>query len=367
MHRYRKGVRLDLSFDSLNGRSAIEFADLRALLRSTLQGITEDLIENNSSLYLLPISMPRTPARSVYEAALRPRTSDARNTNFVLKFEVEGLETAKYSPRRMLNSVQSQTFRAGRWIGGEFGITKKSFMNSSNSQSPPVPVNFTLLISMQGIDNSGEPSGEVYFEDKIKVRFDQSQNTLKVTRSVQNRLAGVTDSAVQTTKTLFDRSRTVMGNTSVLIRNSLPFTSDRSNLETDTRRAGGLAKTVLRDNKLTIAPVSFESSLSDALQSVVSSSLTVINCSVEELKLYTAAGMGSGSFKLNQGARAGIAIGDKFIVSSESFSSARQPISSSQLDNLAIGEVVRTSEYSSDFIIMEGPAQAATWLSATPF
>jgi hypothetical protein len=367
MHRYRKGVRLDLSFDSLNGRSAIEFADLRALLRSTLQGITEDLIENNSSLYLLPISMPRTPARSVYEAALRPRTSDARNTNFVLKFEVEGLETAKYSPRRMLNSVQSQTFRAGRWIGGEFGITKKSFMNSSNSQSPPVPVNFTLLISMQGIDNSGEPSGEVYFEDKIKVRFDQSQNTLKVTRSVQNRLAGVTDSAVQTTKTLFDRSRTVMGNTSVLIRNSLPFTSDRSNLETDTRRAGGLAKTVLRDNKLTIAPASFESSLSDALQSVVSSSLTVINCSVEELKLYTAAGMGSGSFKLNQGARAGIAIGDKFIVSSESFSSARQPISSSQLDNLAIGEVVRTSEYSSDFIIMEGPAQAATWLSATPF
>ena len=153
MHRYRKGVRLDLSFDSLNGRSAIEFADLRALLRSTLQGITEDLIENNSSLYLLPISMPRTPARSVYEAALRPRTSDARNTNFVLKFEVEGLETAKYSPRRMLNSVQSQTFRAGRWIGGEFGITKKSFMNSSNSESPPVPVNFTLLISMQGIDN----------------------------------------------------------------------------------------------------------------------------------------------------------------------------------------------------------------------
>jgi hypothetical protein len=93
----------------------------------------------------------------------------------------------------------------------------------------------------------------------------------------------------------------------------------------------------------------------------------VINCSVEELKLYTAAGMGSGSFKLNQGARAGIAIGDKFIVSSESFSSARQPISSSQLDNLAIGEVVRTSEYSSDFIIMEGPAQSATWLSATPF
>ena len=367
MHRYRKGVKLDLSFGNLVGQSTRDFNDLKALLRSTFQGLTEELIQGNSSLYLLPTSVTRAPAKSLYEAALRPRTNDARNANLVLKFEVEDIEFVQYSTRQMFKSAQSQTLKAGRWVGGEFGIMKKSLMESGNSAALPAPINFNLLISMQGTDSLGEPSGDTYFEDRIRVRFDQVKNTLEVIRSVQNRLAGVKDSALRATSSLFDRSRLVMGTTRTLISNSLPFSSNRDNAGTDARNAQRRTETAQRDDRFNLSPATFESSLLDALQSVVVTSVNVVNCNVEELKLYTAAGMGPGSFKLNQGAIAGIAIGDKFIVSADRFSSARQPISSSQLDNLAIGEVVRTSEYSSDFIIIDGPIQAAAWLSATPF
>ena len=368
IHRYRKGVRLDLSFGNLGGVSTREFNDLKALLGSTFQGLTEELIQNNDSLYLLPTSVStRAPAESSYQAALRPRTNDVRNANLVLKFEVEDIEFVQYSTRRVLKNAQSQTLKAGRWVGSELGIMKQSLMKSGKTAALAAPINFDLLISMQATDASGEASGETYFEDRIRVRFDQVKNTFEVIRSVQNRLAGVTDSALRTTRTLFDRSRLVMGTTRSLISNSLPFMSNRDNAETDTRNAQQGTETNLRDDRFNPSRASFESSLLNALQSVVVSSVNVINCNVEELKLYTAAGMGPGSFKLNQGARAGITIGDKFIVSADSFSSVRQPISSSQLDSLAIGEVVRTSEYSSDFIIMDGPTQAATWLSATPF
>ena len=71
--------------------------------------------------------------------------------------------------------------------------------------------------------------------------------------------------------------------------------------------------------------------------------------------------------RLNQGVVAGISIEDCFILSESNFSRSLNPISSDQLENLALAEVVRVSQFSSDIRILEGPDQTVVSLSAIPF
>jgi hypothetical protein len=71
--------------------------------------------------------------------------------------------------------------------------------------------------------------------------------------------------------------------------------------------------------------------------------------------------------RLNQGLVAGINIGDRFILSESNFSTSLNPISSDQLENLALAEVIRVSQFSSDIRVLEGPEQDVASLSAIPF
>jgi hypothetical protein len=108
--------------------------------------------------------------------------------------------------------------------------------------------------------------------------------------------------------------------------------------------------------------------ISASLRSVLGASVERINCDVEELKTYRAGGPdGGGTLRLNQGLVAGINIGDRFILSESNFSTSLNPISSDQLEDLALAEVIRTSQFSSDIRILEGPDQDVVSLSAIPF
>ena len=108
--------------------------------------------------------------------------------------------------------------------------------------------------------------------------------------------------------------------------------------------------------------------ISAGLRSVLGASVERINCDVEELKTYRVGGPdGDGILRLNQGLVAGINIGDRFILSESIFSKSLNPISSDQLQDLALAEVIRTSQFSSDIRILEGPDQDGVSLSAIPF
>ena len=76
---------------------------------------------------------------------------------------------------------------------------------------------------------------------------------------------------------------------------------------------------------------------------------------------------GASTIKLNQGTIAGISVGDQFILSESNFSTSLNPISSDQLESLAIAEVIRTAQYDADLRIIEGPSQDLYSLSAIPF
>ena len=71
--------------------------------------------------------------------------------------------------------------------------------------------------------------------------------------------------------------------------------------------------------------------------------------------------------RLNQGLLSGINIGDRFILSESDFTSGMNPISSTQLENLAIAEVTEISEYSSVLRVIEGSQQDLYSLNAVPF
>ena len=104
-----------------------------------------------------------------------------------------------------------------------------------------------------------------------------------------------------------------------------------------------------------------------SFRSVIKSSIEQINCEVEELKTYLADGPGPEIIKLNQGIISGISVGDRFILSESNFSTSLNPISSDQLESLAIAEVIRIAEYNADLRILEGPSQDLYSLSAIPF
>jgi hypothetical protein len=85
------------------------------------------------------------------------------------------------------------------------------------------------------------------------------------------------------------------------------------------------------------------------------------------LKTYLADEPGPEIIKLNQGIISGISVGDRFILSESNFSTSLNPISSDQLESLAIAEVIRIAEYNADLRILEGPSQDLYSLSAIPF
>jgi hypothetical protein len=320
-HKYRKAISIDTTSVILENIPDQEFEAILASLRSEITMSATSAITENSNYYVIPISYERNMISSQYEAALRPRpnSADPKNTNFIIKAEITNLRPVNYSPEGIYNQGLVQAQRVGKFVANGFKNVLKAYPERAASSAPSF--DFDVEISFQRADGLSENAEKVINKKVVALRFDRGENKIKLREPLVDRLINVA-------------SR--INNQDLAVNE--PSASARD---------------------LAFITASFRSVLADSVEQV--------NCEVEELKTYRLAESEEGALKLNQGLVAGINIGDRFILSESNFSSSLNPISSNQLENLAIAEVIRTEQYSADLRILEGPNQDLFSLSAIPF
>ena len=323
-HRYRKAISIDTSSVSSEDFVDQQFGAILASLKSEIHMSAASAIAANERYYIIPIDYGSKVITSQYEAALLPQTSsaDSRNTNFIIKAEIANVNPVKYSAGRMYEKGLTQARRVGKVISTELGLGLRSVLTSSPGKAISsvslASINFDLKISFLSTRGLKEN-----FEKTIELRFDRENNSIKLREPLLNQLTNFT---------------------SRLNYKNISFNESSSSA---------------RD--LAYITASFKS--------VLESSTAQINCEIEELKTYLSDvdGESAATIKLNQGIIAGISVGDRFILSESNFSTSLNPISSDQLESLAIAEVIRTAQYSADLRIVEGPFQDLDSLSAIPF
>ena len=321
-HRYRKAVSIDTTSVSSEDFADQQFGEILASLRSEINMSATSAIAANESYYIIPIDYGLKIITSQYESALLPKTrsADSRNTNFIIKAEVTNVNSVIYSAGRMYEKGLTQARRVGKLISTELGL--KSVLTASPGKATSsvvlASIDFNLKISF--LRNGGLREN---FEKTIELRFDREENRIKLREPLLNQLTNFT---------------------SRLNYKNISFNESSSS-------ARDLAH------------------ITASFRSIIESSTEQINCEIEELKTYLADEdeAGASTIKLNQGIIAGISVGDQFILSESNFSTSLNPISSDQLESLAIAEVIRTAQYDADLRIIEGPSQDLYSLSAIPF
>jgi len=321
-HRYRKAISIDTSSVFSEDFADQQFGAILASLRSEIDMSATSAIAANDSYYIIPINYGSKIITSQYEAALLPQTrsADSRNTNFIIKAEITNVNPVIYSAGRMYEKGLTQARRVGKLISTELGL--KSVLTASPGKATSsvvlASIDFDLKISF--LRNGGLREN---FEKTIELRFDREENRIKLREPLLNQLTNFT---------------------SRLNYKNISFNESSSS-------ARDLAH------------------ITASFRSIIESSTEQINCEIEELKTYWADEdeAGASTIKLNQGIIAGISVGDQFILSESNFSTSLNPISSDQLESLAIAEVIRTAQYDADLRIIEGPSQDLYSLSAIPF
>ncbi|MEZ7830173.1 MAG: hypothetical protein QMC06_01365 [Gammaproteobacteria bacterium] len=321
-HRYRKAISIDTSSISSEDFADQQFGAILASLKSEIDMSAASAIAANESYYIIPIDYGSKIITSQYEAALLPQTSsaDSRNTNFIIKAEIANVNPVNYSAGRMYEKGLTQARRVGKLISTELGL--RSVLTASPGKAISsvslASIDFDLKISF--LSNGGLREN---VEKTIELRFDRENNRIKLREPLLNQLTNFT---------------------SRLNYKNISFNESSSS-------ARDLAH------------------ITASFKSVLESSTAQINCEIEELRTYWAGvdGEGAETIKLNQGIIAGISVGDRFILSESNFSTSLNPISSDQLESLAIAEVIRTEQYNADLRIVEGPSQELYSLSAIPF
>ena len=320
-HKYRKAISVDTTSIRAGDGSDREFESIIASLRSEIAMSATSAIAESLNYYVIPVSYETNPGSSQYEAALRPRSNFAnpKNTNFVVQVELTNLRPISYSAERMYDQSLVQAQRAGKFFSNGFKNVLTAYPKRTAPSGPSL--DFELEFSFRHADRMVENAERIVSKRVIKLRFDRKENKIRLREPLVDRIANFASR--------FNTQDLAFGEPSASAQD-LAFIS-----------------------------ANFRSVLLDATEQ--------ISCEVEELKTYRAEGTGDEILKLNQGLVAGINIGDRFILSESNFSTSLNPISSDQLENLAIAEVVRTSQYSADLRIIEGPYQDLYSLSAIPF
>lgn len=321
-HRYRKAISIDTSSISLEELADQQFRDILTSLRSDIDMSAISAIAANDNYYIVPVDYGSNVTTSQYEAALLPRTrsADSRNTNFIVKAEITNVNSVIYSAGRIYEKGLTQARRAGKLISTELGIKSVLTASPGKARSPEALASIDFDLKISFISNGSLREND---ERTIELRFDREKNRIKLREPLLDKLTNFA-------------SR--LNNRNISLNESYSSAQD-----------------------LAYITASF--------RSVLESSTEQINCEVEELKTYLVNGEGAGAatIKLNQGVIAGISVGDRFILSESNFSTSLNPISSDQLESLAIAEVIRTTEYNADLRIVEGPSQELYSLSAIPF
>jgi len=298
----------------------LEFYNTLDEFRSEIEMSATSAISGNPDYYVLPVNNRAIQENHRYYAELSPRSNsvDTRNSNYVMRAEIVDLSAVRYSAKNFYKRGVTGSKNLQKFVKNGFKRPLMPYENREEiSQSS---FDFELVISIVQNDVLGS-ARRVIAQNTLKLRYDESNDSMSLREPLIDNL-----------------------------RRLIPSITE-ANLSSN--------EAVASARDLSVISQIFKSTLDQAANK--------INCEVEVLKTYGSEASFGDGMRLNQGLLSGVNIGDRFILSESDFTTGMNPISSTQLENLAIAEVSEISEYSSMLRVIEGSQQDLYSLNAVPF
>ncbi len=319
-HKYRKAMSIDTSGLLVGNGFDLEFYNTLDEFRSEIEMSATSAISGNPDYYVLPVNNRAIQENHRYYAELSPRSNsvDTRNSNYVMRAEIVDLSAVRYSAKNFYKRGVTGSKNLQKFVKNGFKRPLMPYENREEiSQSS---FDFELVISIVQNDVLGS-ARRVIAQNSLKLRYDESNDSMSLREPLIDNL-----------------------------RRLIPSITE-ANLSSN--------EAVASARDLSVISQIFKSTLEQAASQ--------INCEVEVLKTYASEASFDDGMRLNQGLLSGVNIGDRFILSESDFTTGMNPISSTQLENLAIAEVSEISEYSSMLRVIEGSQQDLYSLNAVPF
>ena len=319
-HKYRKAVSIDTSGLLVGNRFDLEFFNTLDEFRSEIEMSATSAIAGNPDYYVLPVNNRTIQENHRYYAELSPRSNsvDNRNSNYVIRAEIIDLSAVRYSAKKFYKRGISGSKNLQKFVKN--GFKRPLIPYENREEISKSSFDFELVISIVHNDVLGS-ARRVIAQNSLKVRYDEDNDSMSL------------------------REPLIDG-----LRRLIPSITEEN----------------LSSNE-TVASARDLSVISQIFKSILGQAANQINCEVEVLKTYDSEASFDDGMRLNQGLLSGVNIGDRFILSESDFTTGMNPISSTQLENLAIAEVTEISEYSSVLRVIEGSQQDLYSLNAVPF
>ena len=321
-HKYRKAMGIDTSgivFRN-SGDVDLKFLDTLRAFKSEIEMSATSAVAENANYYVLPVSNREQVDDHRYYAALSPRSNsaDPRNTNFMIRAEISNPSAVRYSTENLYKSGIARSRNIQKFIRNGFKRALGPYQKLEETSNSSFDFELIVSIVRSGILGSME---QIIAQESVKLRYERDAEVVSLREPF-----------------LIELQRLIPA-------------MNEENLSSN------------------VAPASARdlSVVSQVFKSILEQAASEINCEVEMLRTYNTAVTLDDRIRLNHGIIAGINIGDRFLLSESDFTTGMNPVSSTQLENLAIGEVTQTSEYSSELRIIEGSRQDLYSLSAVPF
>ena len=319
-HKYRKAVSIDTSGLLVGNRFDLEFFNTLDEFRSEIEMSATSAIAGNPDYYVLPVNNRTIQENHRYYAELSPRSNsvDNRNSNYVIRAEIIDLSAVRYSAKKFYKRGISGSKNLQKFVKN--GFKRPLIPYENREEISKSSFDFELVISIVHNDVLGS-ARRVIAQNSLKVRYDEDNESMSLREPLIDDL-----------------------------RRLIPSITEEN----------------LSSNE-TVASARDLSVISQIFKSILGQAANQINCEVEVLKTYDSEASFDDGMRLNQGLLSGVNIGDRFILSESDFTTGMNPISSTQLENLAIAEVTEISEYSSVLRVIEGSQQDLYSLNAVPF
>ena len=319
-HKYRKAMSIDTSGLLVGNGFDLEFYNTLDEFRSEIEMSATSAISGNPDYYVLPTNNRTTQEIHRYYAELSPRSNfvDTRNSNYVMRAEIVDLSAVRYSAKNFYKRGITGSRNLQKFVKNGFKRPLIPYENREDTSKSSF--DFELVISIVQNDVLGS-ARRVIAQNSLKLRYDESNDSMSLREPLIDDL-----------------------------RRLIPSITEEN----------------LSSNE-TVASARDLSVISQIFKSILEQAANQINCEVEVLKTYDSETSFDDGMRLNQGLLSGVNIGDRFIQSESDFTTGMNPISSTQLENLAIAEVTEISEYSSVLRVIEGSQQDLYSLNAVPF
>ena len=319
-HKYRKAMSIDTSGLLVGNGFDLEFYNTLDEFRSEIEMSATSAISGNPDYYVLPTNNRTTQEIHRYYAELSPRSNfaDTRNSNYVIRAEIVDLSAVRYSAKNFYKRGITGSKNLQKFVKNGFKRPLIPYENREDISKSSFDFELVILIVQNDVLGSAR---RVIAQNSLKLRYDESNDSMSLREPLIDNL-----------------------------RRFIPSITEE-NLSSN--------ETVASARDLSVISQIFKSTLEQAANQ--------INCEVEVLKTYASEASFDDGMRLNQGLLSGVNIGDRFILSESDFTTGMNPISSTQLENLAIAEVTEISEYSSVLRVIEGSQQDLYSLNAVPF